>query len=147
AYRFGLEKEIYRSNDDGEPNNSAGAPILGQIQSYDLTNVLICVLRYYGGTKLGVGGLINAYRTGAKEAIENGKIITCTVYQRYEILFEYADMPAIMKLVKDENLTIKEQLFEISCKLVVAVDLDLTAKVFDALDNFETTEIKDLGIY
>lgn len=147
AYRFGLEKEVYRANDDGEPNNSAGAPILGQIQSYDLTNVLICVLRYYGGTKLGVGGLINAYRTGAKEAIQNGKIITCTVYQWYEIQFEYPDMPSIMKLVKDENLSIKEQVFELTCKLVVGVDLDVKCKVFDTLDDFETTEITDLGIY
>ena len=70
AYRFGLSGDIYRANDDGEPNNSAGAPILGQIQSFELSNVLIGVVRYYGGTKLGVGGLINAYRTAAKEAIE-----------------------------------------------------------------------------
>jgi len=147
AYRFGLHKEQYRANDDGEPNNSAGAPILGQIQSFDLTNVLICVVRYYGGTKLGVGGLINAYRTGAKEAIENGKIITCTVHNWLKVDFEYADMPSIMKLVKDENLTIKEQLFELSCTLVLGVDLSSQSKIFADLDAFDTTEITDLGIY
>lgn len=109
--------------------------------------MLICVLRYYGGTKLGVGGLINAYRTGAKESIENSEIITCTVHQWYEVEFEYPDMPSIMKLVKDKSLIIKEQVFELTCKLVVGVDLDLNEKVFATLEGFYTTKINDLGIY
>ena len=100
AYKFGMDDNVYRANDDGEPNNSAGAPILGQIESFGLRNVLIGVVRYYGGTKLGVGGLINAYRTAAKDAIENAKIVEFEMFHWVELNFDYMDMPHIMNIRK-----------------------------------------------
>ena len=139
--------KTYRSNDDGEPNNSAGAPILGQIQSYGLSNVIIGVVRYYGGTKLGVGGLINAYRTAAKEAIENGVIIEKEVYDWIEIFFEYEDMPSIMNFIKNRNITIKKQEFEINCKLLINLELNISSEIQNKLLEYKTVEIKELGIY
>lgn len=118
AFRFGSDKKLFRASDDGEPSNSAGPPILGQIQSYDLTNVLIAVVRYYGGTNLGVGGLINAYRTAAREALENAVIVegedSCIV----ELRFSYEQMPAVMTAVKAIPLTVTEQQFELNCRIV-----------------------------
>jgi len=118
AFRFGSSKKQFRSSDDGEPSNSAGPPILGQIQSFDLTNLLIGVVRYYGGTNLGVGGLIQAYRTAAKEALENAEIIEREDEYTIELLFGYEQMPAVMSLVKSIPMTIIEQQFELSCRLV-----------------------------
>ena len=118
AFRFGSAKKQFRSSDDGEPSNSAGPPILGQIQSFDLTNLLIGVVRYYGGTNLGVGGLIQAYRTAAKEALENATILEQEDEYTIELLFGYEQMPAVMSLVKSIPITIIEQQFELSCRLV-----------------------------
>ncbi len=123
AYRFGLDKTIYRANDDGEPSNSAGTPILGQIQSFDLTNILIGVVRYFGGTKLGVGGLIHAYKTAAKEAIEAGKITKQQVFKRFQLEFTYDEMPAVMSYCKQQNAHIQEQLFDLTCRLILAIPL------------------------
>jgi uncharacterized YigZ family protein len=147
AYRFGILKDVYRANDDGEPSNSAGAPILGQIQSFDLTNVLIGVVRYYGGTKLGVGGLINAYRTSAKEAIESGKIITQSVKDRFKLFFDYDEMPLIMNVVKESHADIKEQLFETSCYLRIAVEIEFTPILLEQLDKFNGLKIEKIGTY
>ncbi|RFC54796.1 IMPACT family protein [Brumimicrobium aurantiacum] len=147
AYRFGIMKDLYRANDDGEPSNSAGAPILGQIQSYDLTNVLIGVVRYYGGTKLGVGGLINAYRTAAKEALENGKIITEVVKDRFELFFDYQDMALIMDVVKDNNAKINKQVFENDCYLSIAIEIDGTALLLEKLKGFESLKIEKIGTF
>lgn len=117
AYRFGSDKKHFRSSDDGEPSNSAGPPILGQIQSFDLTNILVAVVRYYGGTNLGVGGLINAYRTAAKEAIENTEIIEDEDFKEIEVRFNYEQLPQVMKLIKSYNVKILEQLFDSTCVL------------------------------
>ena len=100
AWRLGADMELFRANDDGEPGNSAGKPILGQIQSRDLTNVLVVVVRYFGGTLLGVGGLINAYRTAASEALDHAGIMKKYVYQVYTIRFEYANMNIVMKILE-----------------------------------------------
>lgn len=118
ALRLGSDKKHYRSSDDGEPSNSAGPPILGQILSFDLTNVLVAVVRYYGGTNLGVGGLIQAYRTAAKEAIEQADIIETEDKLVVEVLFNYDKMPDVMQLVKTAQLTVSEQQFELSCRLI-----------------------------
>jgi len=118
AFRFGSAKKHFRSSDDGEPSNSAGPPILGQIQSFDLTNILVAVVRYYGGTNLGVGGLINAYRTAAKEALENAAIVEQVDTFVVELLFNYAQMPAVMAAVKAIPLTITTQDFGLSCRIV-----------------------------
>jgi uncharacterized YigZ family protein len=120
AFRFGSDKKNYRASDDGEPSNSAGPPILGQIQSFDLSNVLIAVVRYYGGTNLGVGGLITAYRTAAKEALENAQLIEQEDEQILEIDFSYEQMPQIMKIIKNHTCTILSQEFDNQCNLVIS---------------------------
>ncbi|MCE3294702.1 MAG: hypothetical protein K0R65_416 [Crocinitomicaceae bacterium] len=104
AWKIGVNKVSFRANDDGEPNNSAGAPILGQINSFGLTNVLVAVIRYYGGTKLGVGGLIIAYKTAAKEAIEANGIIEEELASELELHLNYEAYPVFMKLMKQHNL-------------------------------------------
>ncbi|PWH86594.1 YigZ family protein [Brumimicrobium oceani] len=147
AYRFGIKQDIYRANDDGEPSNSAGAPILGQIQSFDLTNVLIGVVRYYGGTKLGVGGLINAYRTAAKEAIENGKIITEVVKDRFELFFSYQDMALIMDAVKESDASINKQIFENDCYLKIAIKIESTELLLSKLASFDSLKIEKIGTF
>jgi uncharacterized YigZ family protein len=109
AFRLGSDKKLYRSSDDGEPSNSAGPPILGQIQSFDVSNILIAVVRYYGGINLGVGGLITAYRSAAKDAMEQAEIIECEEEVVWELQFSYADMPHVMKTLKAYPCTILKQ--------------------------------------
>ncbi|MEI8116182.1 MAG: YigZ family protein [Flavobacteriia bacterium] len=109
AFRLGSDKKLYRSSDDGEPSNSAGPPILGQIQSFDVSNILIAVVRYYGGINLGVGGLITAYRSAAKDAMEHAEIIECEEEAIWELQFSYADMPHVMKTLKAYPCTILKQ--------------------------------------
>lgn len=147
AYRFGLKKDIYRANDDGEPSNSAGMPILGQIQSFELTNVLIGVVRYYGGTKLGVGGLIHAYKTAAREAIELGSIIEKKVFQHLKIKFSYAEMPEIMNVVKTHQLQIETQDFQEVCLLQVAIPLEKKDYLTELLSENKHVLLEELGIY
>ena len=117
AYCFGSKKEDYRYSDDGEPSNSAGAPIYGQIKSFDLTNVLVAVVRYYGGTNLGVGGLINAYRTAAKGALENATIIEDEDRVEIEVGFTFEAMPFVMNVVKASDCIILSQEFTESPKI------------------------------
>jgi len=121
AFRLGSEKKLYRSSDDGEPSNSAGPPILGQIQSFDLTNILIAVVRYYGGTNLGVGGLIHAYRTSAKEALDNAIIIEDENRIQLQIQFEYASYNNVMKLIKAGNCNIIEQIVDNITTMTVSI--------------------------
>jgi len=147
AYRFGVNQDVYRANDDGEPNNSAGAPIFGQIQSFDLSNVLIGVVRYYGGTKLGVGGLINAYRTAAKEAIEEGEIILKEVYEWVRLEFNYNDMPSVMSFIKKFDLHIEKQNFELNCEMVLSLPLNQKENLKAELNELSSMEITILGIY
>lgn len=137
AYQFGTDEKnlSYRANDDGEPNNSAGMPIYGQIQSYDVTNILIVVLRYYGGVKLGVGGLINAYRTGAQMALDASKIITKTINIEYCISFEYKNMNKVMRIIKEKNLNITNQILELDCKVFISVRKNNSESVFETFDN------------
>lgn len=147
AYRFGVDQKVFRANDDGEPNNSAGAPILGQIQSFDLSNILIGVVRYFGGTKLGVGGLIHAYKTAAKEAIENGEICELEVFDWIRVNFDYSAMPNVMNLLKQHNLVMKDQVFEASCTLIVNLPLNKSAFIQAELEEISNVEIESLGIY
>lgn len=138
--------KIYRANDDGEPSNSAGAPILGQIQSLELTNIVIGVVRYYGGTKLGVGGLINAYRTAARLALEKGTIITKELNSILTLNFTYEEMPMIMDAVKQMQIPIEEQIFENACQLQVAVKLPEKENFIERMGTFETLTIKEITI-
>ena len=145
AFRFGSDKKKYRSSDDGEPSNSAGPPILGQILSFDLTNVMIAVVRYYGGTNLGVGGLINAYKTAAKEALENATIIKQEDQFLIELQFEYPLMPAVMSIMKQANCKIIQQQFELSCVLKFIMPLS-QATVIEKLNDLDRIKIIEHGI-
>ena len=121
AFRLGSDKKLFRSSDDGEPSNSAGPPILGQIQSFDLTNVLVAIVRYYGGTNLGVGGLINAYKTSAKEALENATIIEAEDSVRIDFGFKYEELSTVMKLIKSSNCKIIRQQIDTICSFEIEV--------------------------
>ncbi len=129
AFRLGADHKLYRSSDDGEPSNSAGPPILGQIQAFELTNVLIAVVRYYGGTNLGVGGLISAYRTAAKEALEAALIIEKEEEIDLDISFAYEKMHLVMDLLKREKVQIKEQCLAESCDLTICISKDQQTKI------------------
>jgi uncharacterized YigZ family protein len=119
AWMVGPEKNKFRSSDDGEPNHSAGDPILGQIRSKDITNVLIVVVRYFGGTKLGVGGLIVAYKTAAADALGKAVIIEEEIKESVQIVFSYSSTAEVMKLLKDFDLSIVRQSFEKECVMTV----------------------------
>lgn len=121
AWRLGANMDRFRVNDDGEPSGSAGKPILGQIQSHDLTNVLIIVVRYFGGTLLGVGGLIRAYRSAASDALDQALIIEQKVQLKLKLEFEYEKMNSVMKVLKDMELEFEDQHFDLSCTLTLKV--------------------------
>ena len=144
AYRLGIDKSAYRVNDDGEPSGTAGRPIYGQILSKDLTNILIVVVRYFGGTKLGVSGLINAYKTAAKEALENSVILTKNIYDIYRIEFEYEGMNEVMKIIKEFNLNMLTQIFELNCMVKIEVPIKISKHVFERFSKIKNLRIKYL---
>ena len=121
AWKLGVEASAFRYNDDGEPNNSAGKPIFGQIQSFDLTNVLVVVVRYFGGTKLGVGGLVSAYKLAAKMALEKAVIVERTVDQKLSLRFDYQYMDKVMRIIKENDLRILSQKMELDCLICITV--------------------------
>jgi len=120
AWQIGTEKIAFRANDDGEPGNSAGMPIYGQIQSFGITNVLVVVVRFFGGVKLGVGGLILAYKTAAQMAIEASEIVERTIDVHFLIAFDYKNMNKVMRVIKEKNLKIISQKMEMSCEIEIA---------------------------
>ena len=142
AFRLGADKQDFRANDDGEPSNTAGKPILGQIQSKDLTNILIVVVRYFGGTLLGVSGLINAYKLAALDAINNATIVEKTVNDFYEITFEYLQMNEVMKIIKDQELKIESQNFELTCSLIFSIRKSKSTTIYDRMSKIEGLELK-----
>ncbi len=146
AWALGIGRENYRENDDGEPNNSAGKPILGRLESNDLTQLLIIVVRYFGGTKLGVGGLINAYRSAAEDAILNGKIIEKKMKMYFRILFHYDQMNDVMQVVKNSDLEQMEHDFSLTCKLKLACPNALYSDLKDVFLTIENVEIEELGV-
>jgi uncharacterized YigZ family protein len=146
AWQLGTETIRFRANDDGEPSNSAGMPIYGQIQSFELTNILIVSVRYFGGTKLGVGGLINAYRSSAKLAIESSVIVKKTIDILYQLNFEYDLMSKVMKILKEYSLTIQSQKLEIGCELVIIVRKSQTKKIVQTFEAIYKVEIHPLEV-
>ena len=144
AYQIGVEQIKFRANDDGEPNNSAGMPIYGQIQSFDVTNVLIVSVRYFGGTKLGVGGLINAYKTSAQISLEASEIIEKTIDIFFQLNFQYDVMNKVMRIVKEKNLTIVSQKLEMDCEYVISIRKKDARAIFDVFDNLYKVDIKTL---
>jgi uncharacterized YigZ family protein len=147
AYQIGTSENDYnfRANDDGEPNNSAGMPIYGQIQSFEVTNILIVVVRYFGGVKLGVSGLINAYRTAAQMALEASKIVTKTINIEYSITFDYKNMNKVMRIIKEKHLNVVNQTLELSCELIISVRLKEAASIFEIFERLYEIEIKTLN--
>ena len=134
----------FRANDDGEPNNSAGMPIYGQIQSFDVTNILIVVVRYFGGVKLGVGGLINAYKTAAQLALEHAKIIEKTINTEYLISFDYKNMNKVMRIIKEKNLNIIDQKMELDCQINISVRKKDCNMVFETFNNLFEVNIEPI---
>jgi uncharacterized YigZ family protein len=129
AFMLGADGKTFRASDDGEPSNSSGMPVLGQIRSFGLTDILIVVVRYFGGTKLGVPGLINAYKSAAQDALNHAKIITKTVTEKITVEFDYPLMNAVMRLAKEENLEQSEQYFGVSCRIVFLVPKSSAEKI------------------
>lgn len=148
AFRLGYNKEIFRINDDGEPSGTAGKPIFGQLLSYDLTNTLIVVVRYFGGTLLGTSGLINAYRSATVDMLSRASIVTRFVEERYRICFPYEKLNAVMKVLKDENITPFHPEYDVQCVMLVSVRRSLSEKLINRLSGItelviENCQMKD----
>ncbi|MBV5314847.1 MAG: YigZ family protein [Prolixibacteraceae bacterium] len=142
AWRLGYEKLLFRANDDGEPSSTAGKPILGQIQSYDLTNILIVVVRYFGGTLLGVSGLINAYRNAAQDVLNQAEIVEKLVEKQLYIEFDYGVMNEVMKIFKDEKLPQNESQFDLKCQIKTQIRLGELNRIEEAFIKVEGLTIK-----
>ncbi|MEO1031088.1 MAG: YigZ family protein [Bacteroidota bacterium] len=144
AFQIGTETISYRVNDDGEPKSSAGMPIYGQIQSFGLTNVLIIVVRYYGGTKLGMGGLINAYRTAANQVLTTADIVERTINQSFRLHFEYKSMSKVMRLLKEHRIDIINQTLEHNCMLEISVRKGNSSKILELFKDCFGVKIDEL---
>ena len=146
AYQHGLETIYYRVSDDGEPNNSAGIPIYGQLQAFKVTNILIVVIRYFGGTKLGVGGLISAYKATAKLSLEVSQIKTLDILIPLKLSFVYKDMSKVMRIIKKQQLIIKSQRLEMECEVLVLVqkmNLKSSIRTFEAFHQIKVEVLND----
>ncbi len=144
AWQLGKSDYQYRANDDGEPSNSAGMPIYGQILSFEVTNILIVVVRYFGGVKLGVSGLINAYKTAAQMALEEANIVNRTIDELFELSFDYPEMNIVMRLIKENNLNIIEQKLELDCRIYISVRKKDAEKIFEKFVSTYKVGIKKL---
>ena len=144
AYQIGTEKIQYRANDDGEPNNSAGMPIYGQIQSFEVTNVLVVVVRYFGGVKLGVGGLISAYKIAAQMALENSEIVERTINKHFITSFGYANMNKVMRIIKEKNLQIVSQKMEMDCEIEIATRKKNVQNLLDTFENLYEIKLTEI---
>lgn len=136
AYQIGVEHTQYRANDDGEPNNSAGLPIYGQIQSFEVTNTLIVSVRYFGGIKLGVGGLISAYKKSAQLALTASEIIEKTINVQFKLTFNYNLMNPVMRIIKEKQIEIVHQKLEMDCTYIISVrksDANRIFQIFETL--------------
>jgi uncharacterized YigZ family protein len=137
AYRLTPNRSIFRINDDGEPSGTAGRPILNMLLSKDITNILVVVVRYFGGTLLGVPGLINAYKTATEDALNNAEIITKAIQDVYQVEFPYPAMNDVMKLIKEESLESFDQQFDLACELKLAVNQSEVNKIIARLGDME----------
>ena len=146
AWQLGTESVRFRANDDGEPSNSAGMPIYGQIQSFDVTNILVVSVRYFGGTKLGVGGLINAYRASARLTLESSSIEEKTIDDSFQLNFQYDLMSKVLRILKENSITITHQMLEMDCEMIIAVRKSHTQKVVKIFETLYKVEIKQLNV-
>lgn len=143
AYMLGHERKDFRANDNGEPSGTAGKPILGQINSNELTDILIIVVRYFGGIKLGTSGLIGAYKTAAADAIANATIIEKTVDDDVTVFFEYPFLNDVMRIVKEEEPQVVEQMFEMDCKMTLRIRRSKMERLRSRLEKVETARIQE----
>ena len=144
AFQLGTEAIYFRANDDGEPSNSAGMPIYGQIQSFGLTNVLVVVVRFFGGVKLGVGGLISAYKTSAQLALEESEIIEKTIDVHFQIFFDYKNINKVMRIIKEKKLEIISQQMQEDCQIEISSRKKNAKIIFDIFSNLFEVEIKKI---
>ncbi|RZK42333.1 MAG: YigZ family protein [Pedobacter sp.] len=144
AIRLSPDRSVFRFNDDGEPSGTAGRPILNTMLSAEITNVLIVVVRYFGGTLLGVPGLINAYKNASIEAINANEIISCTVNDVYDVKFDYLAMNDVMKVIKDENLSILKQEFDINCSISLEIRKSQLNQILNKLEKINSVDAKYL---
>lgn len=144
AWQLGKEQKQYRANDDGEPSGTAGLPIYGQIQSFELTDILVVVVRYFGGIKLGVGGLINAYKTTAQLTLQQADIQKCTINKIFKIHFDYKDMNKVMRVIKEKNLTITHQQLTMDCVIFVEVRKRGAAQLPKAFERLYEVSVKEV---
>lgn len=142
AYQLGVSEIRFRANDDGEPNNSAGIPIHGQIQSFQLTNILVVSVRYFGGVKLGVGGLISAYKTSAKITLEASNVIEKTINTFFIITFNYSLMNTVMRIIREKKIQIVRQQLEMNCEYEISVRKKDSETIFTIFKNLYQVEIK-----
>lgn len=145
AWRIGTEEIQTRANDDGEPSSTAGKPILGQLTSYEVTNILVVVVRYFGGTLLGVSGLINAYKNATIEALNNAEIISKLIENTFELKFEYPLLNTVMQVIKQENIDNVITDFKESCRLTFSVRKNEAERAFKSFDTIYGVEIKKLA--
>ena len=146
AWQLGTESVRFRANDDGEPSNSAGMPIYGQIQSFEVTNILVVSVRYFGGTKLGVGGLINAYRASARLTLESSAIEEKTIDESFQLNFQYDLMSKVLRILKENSITITRQKLEMDCEIIIAVRKSHTKKTVKIFESLYRVEIKKLNV-
>jgi len=137
AWMLGQSRQNYRINDDGEPSGSAGKPILGQINSFQVTNVLIVVVRYFGGKLLGVSGLINAYRSAAESALKNNEITELYIQDFYEVIFPYGALNDVMKIIKDDDAGQSQQKFELECRMIINFRTSARERILNALSRID----------
>ncbi|EAR11562.1 hypothetical protein PI23P_00110 [Polaribacter irgensii 23-P] len=145
AYQLGIDIIRFRANDDGEPNNSAGMPIYGQIQAFEVTNILIVSVRYFGGIKLGVGGLMSAYKLSAQMALEASDILEKTVKIACQLTFNYDLMNAVMRIIKERNIDIVDQKLEMECQYTIAVRKKDAETIFAIFENMYKVTVKEVA--
>jgi len=145
AYRLTPDRSVFRLNDDGEPTGTAGRPILNTLLSHDVTNIMLVVVRYFGGTLLGVPGLINAYKTAAQEALAAANITELTVNDRFVLAFDYLQLNQVMRIVKEGGLELIEQDFDNRCTVTLEIPRVQTAAVLGKLNNLADVVITEVG--
>ncbi len=144
AYRLGYMGDRFRANDDGEPSGSSGRPVLGQIDSCGLSDILVVVVRYFGGIKLGIPGLIRAYKSSTADALANAEVVEKIASKMYRVRFGYMSMNGVMKVMKDMNLEQKNQKFDMECRLDTSVRLSLVDTFMERIGDVEGCSVEEL---
>lgn len=144
AYRLGYLGDKFRANDDGEPSGSSGRPVLGQIDSNELSDILVVVVRYFGGIKLGIPGLIRAYKTATADAIANAEIVEKIACKRFKVHFGYMGMNSVMKVFKDMGLDQKNQQFDMECSMETSVRLSQVDAFLERMNDVEGCRVEEI---